>query len=244
MKNTLKIFVLIILVLFIAGCSKVTTNITYKSSGKVKEEVVFDEPNSNVSDNDSKIEKNLSTIVNKYSLAIKTMKYDYEIIKGTNSSKVIFTNTYNDICAWVRKNMFSQYVYKRVDCTSDGDFYVIKSMTNHIDYCDGCSDWPNLDEVTLNITLPIKSIENNADSVSNYTYTWRFDKYTPKSKSIYLKINKKELDDKVERLKSKKENKEKIQKSIAYIIMFSIIIVLIVFGFSIFRKYKENKIEY
>lgn len=244
MKKIIKISILVILILLITGCSKVTSNITYSSDGKIKEEVVFEEPNSNISNDDSRIEYILSSAVDNYSLPIKTMNYDYKIEKGKDKSKIIFNNTYNDICTWAKKNMFSQYIYKKIDCHEENDYYVLKNITPHIQYCSSCSDWPSLDDVSLSIKLPLKAEENNADTVSKNTYTWRFDKYTPDSKSIYLKINKKSFNDKMKELTIKNENRKKMKNIYAYIFISFIILGLIIFIFSLYKKHKENKMEY
>ena len=101
-----------------------------------------------------------------------------------------------------------------------------------------------MDDVSLSIKLPLKAEENNADTVSKNTYTWRFDKYTPDSKSIYLKINKKSFDDKMKELTIKNENRKKMKNIYAYVFIVIVSLVLIAFIYNIYKKHKENKMEY
>ena len=78
----------------------------------------------------------------------------------------------------------------------------------------------------------------------NNSYIWRFDQYTNVNKSFYLKIDKSAL--------SKREKKENLKNNILSgsrvvgIIIFLVVLLIAIISFTIkmYKKYKENKIEY
>ncbi len=51
-------------------------------------------------------------------------------------------------------------------------------------------DYPNLSSVKVNIIVPYKVLDNNADSVKGNVYTWNFTRNS--NKAIYIKYNPKE----------------------------------------------------
>ena len=106
----------------------------------------------------------------------------------------------------------------------------------------------DVERVELNIKVPIPLEENNADNVSNNTYTWFFDENTDSNKSVYLKINKTLLENKNKEQK-KNETKEKENKktfSLVKVILTVLIVFLIlgIISYSLYKKYKNNKLEY
>ena len=237
------IIILIIGTLVLSGCS-INTEIKIEDDLSINEKynIVF---NNNLAANYFTTKEYVNNYIDYYKSAIDFKKYNYEFKENNDgTSSVLFNKATSDFCTGINSNLFSNYLYDNILCTLENGDYIIESNGDNKMNLPASEKKFDVDEINLTITLPVLSNENNADTVSNNTYTWRFDKYTPNSKSIYLKINKKELDDKVEKIKNRKEKKEKLQKFIVYGILFSIIIVLIIFGFSIYKKYKQNKLEY
>ena len=49
--------------------------------------------------------------------------------------------------------------------------------------------YPELEKVTVNITVDKKVVEHDADKVSGNTYTWVFDRKTDDKKTLYIEVN-------------------------------------------------------
>lgn len=234
----------IIVVMILSGCT-VSSNINVSSSGKVSENVKIVEESSNISENSNIISNYLNSITNKYKKAFEAKNYSYNKILDVNKeSGLEVKKDYDNICEFVNDTGFSQYLYKKITCSENDYYYEIKSEGENIFYCPGCSDFPHIDKINLNITLPVRAEEDNSDNVSGNTYTWVYDKETNKSKSIYLKVNKSEM---INQEKKDKEN-EKSKKTFSLVkmigIILTIILLLIITFYTLYKKYKNNKLEY
>ena len=243
MKKIKYIFMLL-LIIMLSGC-KIESNVSIESDGSVKEDVKVLTETSNISSKEDRIRSYLDTAIESYEKALSIRNYDYDlIIKENDYSGVKLTNSFDDVCNYIEKTLFSQYLYKKINCIETSSYYEIKSETEHIKYCDECSAWPSLDEVKLNIKLPVDALENNADKVSDKTYTWEYDKYTSDDKSIYLKISKDSLKEKQKEEKKGKDIKKSIS-ILSIILAITLIIFIIIFIFRLlYKKYKANKLEY
>lgn len=241
MMKRIKIILIIFTLLILCGCS-------------IKEEVVVD-PYGKVSqkltipiDTDGKDKAHLQSyvdlIVKPYKRALDLRKYAIKTEYGKNKSKIIITNTFSNMCDYVENTVFSQYIYDKISCNEDENYITIKNESKHIDYCEYCTSWPSLDNVKYSITLPVNLEEHNADKVNGNTYIWQYDKNTPSSKGIYLKINKEDLKENLEKYNDNQDHSAMIKK----IIFISIFVILILIAFiaykKIYIKYKNNKMDY
>ena len=244
MKRNKYVFIMIIVMLLLSGCT-VTENVNVSSSGKTKEEIKILSATSEISENNTIVNNYLDSIIDKYRKAFSAKGYSYDkIIDMDKESGLKVNKDYDNICNFVNNTGFSQYLYKKITCQETEYYYEIKSEGENIFYCPGCSDFPHIDKINLNINLPVKAEEDNADDVSGNTYTWIYDKDTSKSKSIYLKINKETIKE-----RNKEEKKEiKKSKSISNIMIIGgIIIVLLLIGvvaYTLYKRYKSNKLDY
>lgn len=240
MKNIKRILILLIIVI-LTGCS-VNVNVTMNESGGISEEVDVLTPSSLISDKKDRIDSYLTTAIKSYMPAFERRNYTSSIINNPKGdSGVKLTNSHDNICKYIENNIFSQYVYKNIRCTDNDGYYEIKNITDHIKYCDYCIDRPSAENINLKITLPIKAEESDADEVNGNTYIWKYDKYTDDSKTFYLKINKEKL--RKNEVKLKKQNKF---KNIGLRIVISVVIIvfaLIIFS-KLYKKYKNNNLEY
>lgn len=233
-----KIALCFLLLIVLSGC-KSNADIEMKSDGTIDEKVVIYAP-TNISNKDNFI-KNINMTIDNYSSALNLRGYSRNVIYDKETSKVELINSYDNICDYINNNLFTQYLYSHISCTEDALYYEIKNETSHIAYCSDCTYFPALDDVTINISLPIKAVESSADSAKDNSYTWKFNKDTPDDKEFYLKISKESIkENKI------KENKVKKGKKIFSKILVPVFIVsLIIVGILILvKKYKSNKLEY
>ena len=240
MKSILFILVLLIL----SGCT-VESNITMDYAGKVKEETKLLIPSEQISNKKDRIDSYVQTAINNSSKAIKARNYKYEIINDvkTNSGALLYKD-YDNICDFVNNTIFSQYLYKRIDCTEDEYYYEIKSVTNHIDYCGDCNDWPSIENVELKINLPITATESDADKINDNTYIWNFNKDTSNNKSIYLKLSKESLNQNKIKVDTKKQRMKKFKESFIIIFILVFLITICFIAMKFYKKYKNSKNEY
>ena len=239
----IKIIVFICFMILLTGCS-VESNVVMNEYGKVKENVIISEELSNLSTNEKRAETILKSTLNKYKVALDSREYSYDTKIENDKGVVKFTNNYNNIMDYFEGTVFSQYVYRQMKWTETVEYYEISNVSEHIAYCEDCSDWPALPVIRVNITLPVSAAEQDADEVNGTTYTWIFNKDTPASKTFYLKINKNNLKERKNVVKKKKRQKKALSliSKILLVLMFLGILMLIIKY--LIKKYKENKIEY
>lgn len=239
----IKIIIFVCFMILLTGCS-VESNIVMDEYGKVRENVVISEELTRLSTNKDRAETILKSTVNKYKTALDSREYGYDTKIKNDNGITEFTNNYSSIMDYFENTVFSQYIYKQMKWTETDEYYEISNVSEHITYCEDCSDWPELPTVKVNITLPFSAVEQDADEINGTTYTWIFDKDTPASKTFYLKINKnnlKENEAELERNKNQKKDFSKALKIIIILIASGILILIIKY---LVKKYKENKIEY
>lgn len=242
-KKIMKMLIICFILLILSGCTA-EANITMDYKGKVKEEVKLLIPSSRISNKEDRIDSYVQTAINNSSKLIKAGNYKYKIINDvkTNSGALLYKD-HDNICDFVKNTIFSQYLYKRIDCIENDYYYEIKSVTNHISYCEECNDWPSIEKVDLKIELPISAAESNADDIKENTYIWKYDKLTSNDKSIYLKISKDSLKKNEAKVELEKQNAKKLKKILRIITIFSILLGLIFIFLKIYKKYYK-KSEY
>ena len=240
----IKVFVLLfIVVILLSGCM-VESNITMDPYGKVKEELKIFDKISNLGDNKSEAESYISSVLDKYSMAFRARGYSKDIETKSDLSYAIITNTHDNINSYFEDTIFSQYVYEQMKWEETDEYYEIKNVTDHITYCGDCSDWPALDSVRVNITLPIPALESNADEINKNTYTWIYDKNSPADKSFYLKISKSELKEN-EKVYEDKVRRNKTIKNVSVIVIVSLVCIgILMFVIYMYKKAQKNKLDY
>lgn len=240
MKNTKKILILLIIIV-LTGCSA-NASVTVDEKGKVKEEVDVLIPSELISNKKDRIESYVNTAISSFKPVLERRGYSTSIINiPSGKSGAHVYNSFDNICKYAENTIFSQYLYNNIKCTEEDEYYELKSTTDHIKYCSDCNDWPAIENVNLKITLPVKAEESDADEISGNTYIWKYDEDTLDSKTFYLKINKEKLKESEKKLKNKTNFKNitvKITLIVAIIFSF-----LIIFS-KLYKKYKNNNLEY
>ena len=98
----------------------------------------------------------------------------------------------------------------------------------------------NLDVLSIIIKTDLTVTSNNADSISDNTYTWNYDKTNNLNKSLSLYIEKPKVEDntKNDNTKNNTDNKES-SPAFALIIMIGIYVAIIIAVINIFNKKKK-----
>ena len=222
----IRFIIIIILVIFMSGC-EVKSNVKIDEFGKVKEEVVFVDSIKNLGGTKEKANSTLEEMVNKYLVALNSRGYKYKISVDKNNGKVTINNEYDNINDYFKKTIFSQYVYRQMKWEENDLYYEITNVTDHITYCDDCSDWPVLPYVEVNFSLPTQATEQNADKQNNNnTYTWIYDKNTPSDKKFYLKISKSALKESEEKHLQEEKNKKRKKNIFTASVVIGVLVVL------------------
>ena len=247
MTKIRKVLLFIICIILFTGCTA-TEKVSLTDDGKIKENVSVMEKNADVLYGSSTLEESIEQYLSEYEDALRVRKYSYDIKIKDEESGAVLTNTYDDMCSFIRKTSFSQYLYKKFNCAFKDGYYVVESSGEFLRKDSFEEPWKVPDKIILKIDLGVNLEENNADSVNKTTYTWNFDTDTPSSKEIKFKVNKSKLDgEKERRIKEKQEAKTKKKIINAFILIFVIIILAVVsyFVYKVLKKkYEYNKIDY
>lgn len=234
--------ILILIILFMTGCS-VNADISINGDLSLSESINIEFKNSLANASES-ITEYAENYLNYYASAIELKNYNYVIKEGSNNSNVIFNKTSKDICVGINEGLFSNYLYDKIECSNTEDYIIIVSKGTPSTVLATSQKKFNVEKVNLNLKLPIRPIEHNADVENNNVYTWNFNKYITKDKIIYLKIDKHELEKYNENLLIKQNKQNKQNKINIIIAIFSILGVLVVISVILLKKYKKNKLEY
>ena len=235
--------ILVLLVIFLlTGCTaKSEVKVNY--NGNVSEKVTVLSNTVAFKNYKYSVKQMIESVISNYLKALEFRGYKFETIEGKKESGAYFINNYDDICSYFQNTGFNQYVYQHMSCVQDDKYIIIKNDTEYIPYCENCSNWPSLNKIKLELTLPVNALENNADSINNKTYIWNYDENTV-DKEFYLKISKEDLNK--NKITVMKQNKNKKVKNMI-IVVFSIALVigcLVIISLILYKKYKNNRLEY
>lgn len=237
-----KILILVLVIILLTGCTaKSEVKVNY--NGNVSEKVTVLSNTVAFKNDKYSIKQMIEASISNYLKALEFRGYKFETVEGKKESGAYFTNNYNNICSYFQNTGFNQYVYQHISCVEDDKYIIIKNDTEYIPYCENCSNWPSLNKIKLELTLPVNALENNADSINNKTYIWNYDENTT-NKDFYLKISKQELNK--NKITVMKQNKDKKVKNMI-IVVFSIALVIgciTIISLILYKKYKNNRLEY
>lgn len=236
-----RILLLLLLFVCLTGCT-IRDNITVNYDGKVIESVEVLQNNSIIGN--QSLKNIVDNKIKNYSTILEHKNYEYEIVRHDSYSGARIYKTYNNICDYFGNSAFNQYVYKYMNCIETDEYYEITNATEHIKFCDQCSNWPALNDVELKVILPVSATDQNADEVTGNTYIWKYDESTSNDKDFYLKISKSELKEAEEKYNEEQKRKERIKKIIMFSIIAVVLIVIASISLYLYKKYKNNKIDY
>ena len=179
-----------------------------------------------------------------YNSIIKLKDYKYSIEEKNDISYVTFTKKSESICDSINYSLFAIYLYDRIECTENKNFIEIKSVGKQKVSVPSNEKKFNVESLELKVQLPLPAEENNADLVNDNVYIWNYDKESLSNKSLYLKLDKTKLKNNKDNIEEKIK-KDKINNKIFTILCFVLpIIIICIIGTILFKKYKNNKIDY
>lgn len=241
MKSIKRIIFIIIILVFVTGCTG-NDNVVMNYDGSVNEKVDINEINGNIIYGNFSVNESLDLFIKKYSKALKVSKYSTSKYNNKYDSGVILEKKYKNICEFANNTIFSQYVYKTIRCKENELYYELYNLGDV--FQNSYEDYKEMpDDRIFSITLPVSAEEQNADEIDGNTYIWKYDKNT-KDKNFYLKISKSKLDEYKEEYIEKEEAKRKMKKVIIFSIMLGVIIVIGIIGYILYKKNKQNKLDY
>lgn len=237
-----KYLILVICALILTGCSA-TVDINVDDYYDTTEKTTISFNNSQAVGYES-VNDYVNKYLDFYKSAIELRKYSYTFDEGEKESSVTFNKEKEDICTYVNNNMFSVYLYNVLKCTDDGEYYIIQSEgVNSLSLPSNKKKF-NIEKLTINVTLPIRAEENNADFIGENKYTWQYDLNSHSNKSIYLKISKTLLAENKQKVESKDKFMSGVKIFLIVIIIIGLLFVGLIKGKKLSESHDENKLEY
>lgn len=240
----IKIIILIALVIIVSGC-KIRSDVRVSVDGTVIEKVTLTETKEGSNLTDDEYSDYIDAEIKDSKRLINYGNYEYKKINNKNEFGATFTKKYDSICAYFQDTIFNQYIYKHISCKEDEVFIFIANDTPFIERKNK-EDFSNpldLSDVKLTISLPVEAQYHNADEVKGKKYIWKFDDNTS-GKNIELKINKNDLKQAEIESQDLAKKKEVLNAVVIVIVLASILGIITVISFILYKKYKENKLEY
>jgi len=227
-----KLFVLIIFLFMITGCS-VKSNITINKDLTVKEEVHM----TGTPEFFAIYKKSLPITTVNMMLETGNRKntliengYNYHIDKSGVYPVVVASKNYNTIDSFTKNTIFKEQYFKNFETIYDGNLITIKA-DDYINFIDGDTELYEVKNFVLNIKLPYVVTSHNADSydAKTNTYTWTI-KLSDENKEINLTFDK---------------TRVYVYNLVMYIsicVLIIICIALIIYARKIIKKNKINNI--
>lgn len=247
MKKLKTLILLIIITLILSGCTAIDT-VTIDENGKIKEKVSVLEDNTKVLYGTKTLTESVEQALSGYKPALDFRKYKTDVKIYEQKSGVVATNEFDDFCAFINNTVFSQYVYKHINCLSSDEYYTVESVGDFITIDSHYVADPVPDVMKLKLKLTFSLTENNADKIKGNTYTWVFDKNTPTNKRIMFKIKKSDFEKAVKEMQEVKKKKEfkkkmiKVTSIIVSLLVFAVLVGAIVLR--LYGKMQQNKLDY
>ena len=185
MKNK-KIILLILVMLLFSGCT-VKYDLFINEDLTVNERVTASEGSNSLKTKTGREPKTVAdTLYNFYK--IDGVKYSFSTVENSNSITSTASTSFNTLEDY--QEYFTSDIVKGVNVTRDGDYITIEYKQD-VPLQKYSSKSLLYDQIEVNLEVPFKVIEHNADSVKRNTYTWNIYK-DGNLKEIKIKFNTKE----------------------------------------------------
>lgn len=167
----------------------------------------------------------------------ENIKYDISNVNDSEYFGVKMEKKYNDdICASILSSTL-KIVSNNIRCEKDNNKYRITGKVSYFVCDEDCFMAPEVSSGTLNITLPVKAISSNANSIEENTYTWNLGKSEKNDIKLEFKMPNKK-DNRTTRQSSSKE------KKLSILIIIIIIGTIGIISIDLYGKYKSKKLKY
>ena len=234
MIKKLKLIICLFIIFLLCGCSA-NVNIKVDKNNKVYNNIKISEDVDMLYS--ASVKEYVDEEINYENIDISS--YDNEVFNDGDSFGIILNKESSNICDALTSSYYSNY-FENLDCVVKSNYYEVSGKTK-ITYCSSdamyCS---KVKSVNITIELPEKALYNNANSVDGKKYTWNFNRDT-KEGNINLKI--KRYNTKKNTNDEDYERNNKVNK-LSIVIIISIVLVIVLIGFSLYDKYKKNKLDY
>ena len=220
------------LIFFITGCS-VEYNLTINDDNSINETVIASEKTKRMESlTRLKGDSAITYLYNMYKRNDKNMKINST--EDGNDTYSTVTTTHSSIDDYSK--VFRSDVFNSVNVTRKNGIVTFETIQNNM--LGGDTSYPLIyDDITVNITIPFKVTENNADKVSGSVYTWKInkDEDLKEIKFSYKEGNKRNS-------LNLKINNKTYNVNYALIVSSVIIVVLLVIFSVVYMKNKKNNV--
>lgn len=170
MKNKKFILLILVIILF-SGCS-VNYNLTVNEDLTVNEKVVAVESTNSLKTKTGQDPKTAAnSLYNFYK--IEGVKYKFSTVAGDADTKSYASTSYKSLEEY--ESRFTSDIVKEVKIKKK-DSYITMEYKQDVPLSDFASKSLIYDSIAVNIDVPFKVTEHNADSVKGNTYTWNIEK--------------------------------------------------------------------
>lgn len=228
----IKSIIVLIFIFLVSGCS-VEYNLIINEDASINEEVI-------ASENTNRLEANTKLKGEQaFNYLYNIFKRDNEDIKANYTTKNSITygtarTIHQDIEDFASK--FSSDIFEKVEVLKNEDNITI--MIVQKDKIGGDSVVSYIyDDIQINLTIPFKVIEHNADSVLKNTYTWKI-KRDEEAKTIKIVYKDNELPNRA----NIKINENKYSLRYEYFIIGGMGIIVFLIIVVVFIRSKKNNI--
>lgn len=184
----LKLFILLICIFLLCGCT-IQYDITIDEQLGMEESMVISEKSEFYQDYLFSTPKEVSEmILGVYQEELDSLNYQYSI---EATGKTTLTNHYNSYLTYVNDNRIFNQFFEKILSSENGNIITIYNEGEFYPYTEGNPNYFQVEEININVKLPFKVLENNADKVDkkNNIYTWTITKET-ENKTFLLKFDK------------------------------------------------------
>lgn len=235
-----KIILLLLLLPLLAGC-KAKYKVEIKE-GKALESLIVNNENISTWDNEigDMTYRELIDIYDKNPPKV----FDYLVYGGDeetdtsnyptyNSTKISDNNnlgikmSYNfDIADYKNSTIIDHYLTNLNIELSENNILTVESSNNWIIF----NQYPNLEELEIEVDTDYKVISSNASKKKNGKLIWTINTENKKGKKVKLKLD--------------LNKKEKSSSNLIIILLLVIVLSIIIFGYYLYNKAKQNKDDY
>ncbi len=228
-----KFFLFIVCLLLLTGCSASITN-SVNNDGTVLETVEISEYISNVNFEDQTSQELADDLLSVYSDTLDEEGYKYSSSVTDSEIIVTLTKEFSDICSYFNNSLFVKTSSNNLSCVNKNGNYEIEGNISYFICGDDCMEPPSIDNATLTIDLNKEPISSNANTVSKNSYTWNFDSSSDTKLELTVKNNDPILNSMV----------KNISPTTWVIVGLVIVFIFLLIGFILYKKYKNNRIDY
>ena len=231
MKNKKFILLILVIILF-SGCS-VEYNLTVNEDLTVNEKVVASESKNVLKTRTVQDPKTAANSLYEY-YKNDGVKYKFSTVVGDADTKSYATTSYKSLEDYA--NRFKSDIVKEANITKK-DSYITIEYKQDVPLSDFASKSLIYDSISVNIDVPFKVTEHNADSVKGNTYTWNIEK-NGELKDIKITFNTKETNT------SRRFDLGFLEINVSYtfLLIAGIAVIVLIIVLIVYSRNKKNNI--